>query len=125
MSDEDLKFAVVALSAIFFVIDPLATMPIFLTITSGDTIEQRRRTALRGAIAAWFTLTTFAIAGGLIFQALGISLGAFKIAGGLMLLLMARRRRGTGVADMAGPQGGALTADEERRLAGLVKPEDR
>ena len=89
MSDEDLKFAVVALSAIFFVIDPLATMPIFLTITSGDTIEQRRRTALRGAIAAWFTLTTFAIAGGLIFQALGISLGAFKIAGGLMLLLMA------------------------------------
>ena len=89
MSDEDLKFAVVALSAIFFVIDPLANMPIFLTITSGDTVEQRRRTALRAAIAAWLTLTTFAVAGGLIFRALGISLGAFKIAGGLMLLLMA------------------------------------
>jgi len=47
------------------------------------------------------------------------------IGGGLMLFLMARRRRGTGAADTAGPQGGALTADEERRLAGLVKPEDR
>ena len=89
MSDEDLKFGVVALSAIFFVIDPLANMPIFLTITSGDSVEQRRRTALRGAVAAWITLVTFAVAGGLIFKALGISLGAFKIAGGLMLLLMA------------------------------------
>jgi multiple antibiotic resistance protein len=89
VSDEDLKFAVVTLSAIFFVIDPLANMPIFLTITSGDTAEQRRRTAARASFAAWITLTTFAIAGGVIFKALGISLGAFKIAGGLMLLLMA------------------------------------
>ncbi len=89
MSHEDLKFGLVALSAIFFVIDPLANMPIFLTITSGDSAAQRRRTALRAAIAAWVTLSTFAIAGGLIFKALGISLGAFKIAGGLMLLLMA------------------------------------
>lgn len=89
MSDEDLKFAVVSLSAIFFVIDPLATTPIFLTITSGESVEQRRRTARRAVLAAWVTLTTFAVAGGVIFKALGISLGAFKIAGGLMLLLMA------------------------------------
>jgi cytochrome c-type biogenesis protein CcmH len=47
------------------------------------------------------------------------------IGGGLMLFSMARRRSGTGAADMAAPQGGVLTADEERRLAGLVKPEDR
>ena len=89
MSDEDLKFAVVALSAIFFVIDPLANVPIFLTITSGDSAEQRRRTAARASFFAWVTLTTFAVAGGVIFKALGISMGAFKIAGGLMLLLMA------------------------------------
>jgi multiple antibiotic resistance protein len=89
VSDEDLKFAVVALSAIFFVIDPLANMPIFLTITSGDSVEQRKRTALRAAFAAWLTLSIFAVAGGVIFKALGISMGAFKIAGGLMLLLMA------------------------------------
>ena len=46
------------------------------------------------------------------------------IGGGLALFLMARRRR-TASADLATPQGGALTADEERRLAGLIKPEDR
>jgi multiple antibiotic resistance protein len=88
VGDEELKFAVVTLSAIFFVIDPLATVPIFLTITSGDSVEQRKRTAWRAAIAAWLTLTTFAVAGGVIFKALGISMGAFKIAGGIMLLLM-------------------------------------
>ena len=88
MSDEDIKFALVTFSAIFFVIDPLANVPIFLTITATDTPDQRRKTAVRAALAAWITLSTFAIAGGLIFKAFGISLGAFKIAGGIMLLLM-------------------------------------
>jgi multiple antibiotic resistance protein len=88
ISDDDLKFAVVALSAIFFVIDPLANVTIFLTITTGCTPAQRRRIATRAAVAAWVVLSTFAAAGGLIFDAFGISLGAFKIAGGIMLLLM-------------------------------------
>ena len=89
MGDEDLKFAVVALSAIFFVIDPLANVPIFLSITVGYTPEQRRSIALRAALATMLVLSIFALAGGVIFEAFGISLGAFKIAGGLMLLLMA------------------------------------
>jgi multiple antibiotic resistance protein len=86
--EQDLKFAVVALSAVFFVIDPMANVPIFLTITASDSPEQRRRIARRAAFATWVTLSSFALAGGLIFKAFGISLGAFKIAGGLMLLLM-------------------------------------
>jgi len=89
MTDEDLKFALVALSAVFFVIDPIANVPIFLTVTATDSAAQRKRIALRAAIATWVTLSIFALAGGLIFKAFGISLGAFKIAGGLMLLLMA------------------------------------
>jgi len=88
VSEEEIKFGLVALSAVFFVIDPLANVPIFLTITSGDSAAQRKRTALRAALATWLVLSTFAIAGGLIFKAFGISLGAFKIAGGIMLLLM-------------------------------------
>jgi multiple antibiotic resistance protein len=89
MTEADLKFALVALSAVFFVIDPLANVPIFLTITANDTPAQRCRTARRAAFATWVILCVFALAGGLIFQAFGISLGAFKVAGGLMLLLMA------------------------------------
>ena len=88
MNQEDLKFALVALSAVFFVIDPMANVPIFLSITASDTPAQRRRIAGRAAFATWLTLSIFALAGGLIFDAFGISLGAFKIAGGIMLLLM-------------------------------------
>lgn len=88
MGDAELKFAVVALSAVFFVIDPLANVPMFLSITAGDPPDQRRRTAFRAALATWITLCIFALAGGVIFRAFGISLGAFKIAGGIMLLLM-------------------------------------
>lgn len=89
MTAEDLKLAIVALSAVFFVIDPLANVPIFLTITAGQSAAERRAIARRAALAAWIMLSVFALAGGLIFQAFGISLGAFKVAGGLMLLLMA------------------------------------
>jgi multiple antibiotic resistance protein len=88
MLQDDLKFAVVALSALFFVIDPIANVPIFLSITASAADAQRRRIARRAALAASIVLSSFALAGGLIFQAFGISLGAFKIAGGLMLLLM-------------------------------------
>ncbi len=85
---EDLKFAVVALSAVFFVIDPMANVPLFLSVTASHDAASRRRVAIRAAFAAWVTLCIFALAGALIFRAFGISLGAFKIAGGLMLLLM-------------------------------------
>jgi multiple antibiotic resistance protein len=85
----DWKFAFVAFTAVFFVVDPFAAIPIFLAITTRDDAARRRRLALRAALATFATLTAFALAGGLIFQLFGISLAAFKIAGGLMLLLMA------------------------------------
>jgi multiple antibiotic resistance protein len=69
-------------------LDPLATVPLFLSITGSHDAPSRRRIALRAAFGAWVTLCIFALAGALIFRAFGISLGAFKIAGGIMLLLM-------------------------------------
>jgi len=113
--EEDLKFAVVALSAMFFVIDPLANVPIFLTITATDSPAQRRRTARRAAFASWLTLSVFGLAGGLIFQAFGISLGAFKIAGGLMLLLMSvdmMRAQPSPTRTTAEEQGEAVARDD-------------
>ncbi|MBI5502010.1 MAG: MarC family protein [Deltaproteobacteria bacterium] len=89
MAAEDLKFAFVAFTAVFFVVDPFVAVPIFLAITADDEPAKRRGMALRAALAAFVTLALFALAGGLIFRAFGISLGAFKIAGGLMLFLMA------------------------------------
>ncbi len=82
-------YSLVTLSAIFFVVDPFAAVPLFLAITRGDSPEKRRLTARRASVATFVTLTVFAAAGTLIFKLFGITLGAFKIAGGVLLFLMA------------------------------------
>lgn len=84
-----LTFGLVAFSAIFFVVDPLACVPIFLAMTSTESQVQKRATALRAAVTSGATLTLFAAAGSLIFRLFGITLGAFKIAGGILLFLVA------------------------------------
>jgi multiple antibiotic resistance protein len=84
-----LTFGLVAFSAIFFVVDPLAVLPIYLAMTASETPRQKHATALRAALTCGITLTVFAVAGSLIFRLFGITLGAFKIAGGVLLFLVA------------------------------------
>lgn len=84
-----LTFGLVSFSAIFFVVDPLAVIPVFLAITARETPAQKSATAARASLTMLVTLSLFAAAGGLIFRFFGISLGAFKIAGGVLLFLMA------------------------------------
>lgn len=82
-------FAITAFSAVFFVVDPFAAIPLFLAVTAGSTAKQRRATALKAAVMVAAMLLLFAVAGGVIFRIFGISLGAFRVAGGLLLFLMA------------------------------------
>jgi multiple antibiotic resistance protein len=89
MAAEILSLTLVSLSAIFFVVDPVAAVPFFLAMTRDDPAEKRRETALRASLTAGLVLATFALTGAAIFAVLGISLGAFKIAGGVVLLLLA------------------------------------
>lgn len=84
-----ISFSVVSLSAIFFVIDPLGLVPIFVAMTSSDDPHKRRKMALRATTVAFALLTAFTLFGSLIFKAFGITLGAFKIAGGVLLLITA------------------------------------
>ena len=80
-------YGVVALSAIFFVVDPIAVVPVFITITEGDSAHKRKQMALRACIVTAGILLTFLIAGGLIFKLFSLTLAAFRIAGGLLLSL--------------------------------------
>ena len=89
MLDDALSLSVVSLSAIFFVVDPFSAVPFFLAMTREDPPEKRRETALRASLTAGLVLASFALAGAWIFRVLGISIGAFKIAGGVVLLLLA------------------------------------
>ncbi|HZZ86488.1 MAG TPA: MarC family protein [Anaeromyxobacteraceae bacterium] len=79
----------IALSAVFVVVDPVAAVPFFLAMTSEVEPARRRLVARRAAYVTWLVLTGFAVAGAALFRALGISLPAFKIAGGVLLLIMA------------------------------------
>jgi multiple antibiotic resistance protein len=89
MLREILTQSLVALSAIFVVVDPFAAVPFFLAMTSDQSLPQRRETARRAAIGAWLILTSFGLLGALLFRLLGISIPAFKMAGGILLLLIA------------------------------------
>jgi multiple antibiotic resistance protein len=82
------RFAVLALSSIFFLVDPFAAIPAFLAITESADPVRRKRMARKGALTCFIVLTGFALGGQLIFRMFGITLPAFEVAGGLILLLI-------------------------------------
>jgi multiple antibiotic resistance protein len=82
------RFSVLALSSIFFLVDPFAAIPSFLAITESVDAARRKSMARKAALTCFIVLTSFALAGQLIFRMFGITLPAFEIAGGLILLLI-------------------------------------
>ncbi len=84
-----LKEVLLIFTSVLFIVDPFAAVPTFLAMTARDTPAVRRAMARRGAWTCAITLTAFALAGSLIFTLFGITLGAFKIAGGVLIGLNA------------------------------------
>ena len=82
------RFSVLALSSIFFLVDPFAAIPSFLAITESVDAVRRKRMARKAALTCFIVLTYFALGGQYIFQMFGIKLPAFEVAGGLILLLI-------------------------------------
>ncbi|WP_137128772.1 MarC family protein [Rhizobium sp. FY34] len=78
-----------AFTTLLVTLDPPGLAPIFLGLTAGMDRVQRRHVALRGTFIAFCILTAFAIFGAGILSLLGISMGAFRIAGGLLLFWIA------------------------------------
>lgn len=82
------RFSLLALSSIFFLVDPFAALPTFLAVTADQDPAKRVRTARKASVSAFVILMSFALAGQLIFKLFGITLPAFEIAGGVILLLI-------------------------------------
>jgi multiple antibiotic resistance protein len=82
------RFSLLALSSIFFLVDPFAAIGSFLAITESADAARRKRMARKAAMTCFIVLTSFALAGQLIFRMFGITLPAFEVAGGLILLLI-------------------------------------
>jgi multiple antibiotic resistance protein len=70
-------------------VDPPGLAPLFLGLTTGMNRAERKQVALRGSLIAFFILAAFALFGASVLNVLGISIGAFRIAGGLLLFWIA------------------------------------
>lgn len=85
----DTAYMITAFVTLLVVIDPIAIAPIFLALTPGVDAKQRARIALRAVLVAGLTLAIFAFFGKAVLGFVGISMPAFRVAGGVLLFLTA------------------------------------
>ncbi len=85
MIDELVKFFVL----FFVVVEPITLVPLFAAMTEGADEAFRRKMALKAVIVAGLVLLLFAVGGAWFLRMMGISMAAFRIAGGIMLFLIA------------------------------------
>src|SRR5437588_6541891 len=83
-----IQYFIVALTSVFFLVDPFAALPAFLVIAGDADQHERRRLAVKASLTCFIVLTGFALMGSLVFRFFGITLPAFEIAGGIILILM-------------------------------------
>lgn len=92
-------FALLSLSSLFAVVDPLGCIPFFSGQTAGMTRDRKRRILVRALLVSLFVLLAFTYAGTALLHTFGITLDAFRIAGGVILfgigldMLQSRPRR--------------------------------
>lgn len=85
----DIAFLITAFTTLFVVIDPIGMTPIFVALTSGESPRRRRAIGLRACLIAFALLLLFGLLGEAVLGFVGISMAAFRIAGGMLLFLTA------------------------------------
>ncbi|HKL05450.1 MAG TPA: MarC family protein [Roseovarius sp.] len=85
----DVSFLITAFVTLFVIIDPIGMTPLFVALTQGMSSAKRRAIALRACITSVLLLIVFAGFGEAVLGFIGISMPAFRIAGGILLFLTA------------------------------------
>lgn len=86
--NEIITFGVLSFTSFFTLINPLGTMPIFMTMTADLDKENRNQTAKKASIVSFITILIFAFSGQLLFNFFGISVNSFRVVGGVIFFLM-------------------------------------
>jgi multiple antibiotic resistance protein len=84
-----MEFFLISLIALFVIIDPIGCAPIFLTLVDGAPHSKIKIIALRACVVSIVILIVLALSGSFIFKLFGITIPAFRIAGGLILAMVA------------------------------------
>jgi len=85
----DLAFSIKVFSALFAIMNPVVNVPIFLALTDGATPQQRRRVAVSAMVTVSIGCVVAAVAGAQVLALFGVSIDDFRLAGGLLVLLIA------------------------------------
>ncbi|MCV6584101.1 MAG: MarC family protein [Marinibacterium sp.] len=85
----ELSFVITAFATLFVVIDPIGLAPIYMSLTAGLDAQAKRQIAIRACLVAIAVLVVFALFGEAVLGFVGISMGAFRIAGGILLFVTA------------------------------------
>ena len=108
-------FGLLSLTSLLAITNPLTAAPVFLALTEGQPQKKRMRTLRMAVITGLIVLVTFALLGGAIFQVFGITIDAFRIAGGVIIFGIAM--------DMLQAQRSRLKSTQEEEDEGLEKDE--
>jgi multiple antibiotic resistance protein len=87
--DYNLDQLIYAVALLFFIFDPFASLPIFISLTKNMDDEEKKRSARNAILVSGALFVIFTLLGTWILDIFGISLDAFRVAGGLILLMMA------------------------------------
>lgn len=113
----DLQSIFRELVTLFVVIDPIGSIPVFLFATASVPTELHNRLAVRAVAIAGVVLLAFLAGGQFVLEALGLQLGTFQIAGGIILFLFAL----TMIFGESKPES-EITASQRDHMAGAVFP---
>ncbi len=105
-----LAFAVLSFGSLFSIVDPFAAVPIFLGLVGAQPRAVQARTALVASATCLVVLGVFALAGRYLFSFFGITIPAFKVAGGILLF-------GVAVEMMSAKHSGTKSTPEEETEA--------
>ena len=86
--NELITFGILTFTSFFTLINPLGTMPIFMTMTAQLDVAHRNKTAKKASIVSFITIIIFAFSGQVLFNFFGISVNSFRIVGGVIFFLM-------------------------------------
>jgi multiple antibiotic resistance protein len=87
MSDT-LSFGLLCFTSFFILINPISTMPVFMTMTATLNERDRTRIARKASIIGFIIIIVFAITGQLLFKFFGISIDSFRVVGGIIFFIM-------------------------------------
>ena len=110
---EILNFALMGAGSLFAIINPLAAVPTFFAMTPANTPEERLKMARTACMTAVGVLMVFAATGNALFKVFGITIAAFQMAGGLLLLLVS--------LDSLRAKRSAVQETEEEKAEGAAK----